>query len=142
MGVILDRRLWIGLAAAIVTVIAGFALTALLIGREWLAESRVLPAVCMTYALAALLGGGIVVVGRDRRLPRAMLLCGILYVTVCIVALSSGQAIHFIPDGLWITAAILCGGIASALVMPAKGKRAKRHNRTVNRVTPRKRPVT
>lgn len=142
MGIILDRRLWIGLAAAIVTVIAGFALTALLMGREWLAESHVLPAVCLTYGLAALLGGGIVIGGRDRRLPRTLLLCGILYVTVWIVALSSSQAIHFMPDGLWITAAILCGGIASALVMPAKGKRTKCNSRTANRVTPRKRPVT
>lgn len=142
MGHIWDRRTWIGLLAALLLLLVLFAAVAFLVGKEWLSETAIPTAVCISYSLAAVLGGSIAARGKGNRLLRSMTVCALLYAVIWIAALSSGGAIRFGATGVWITAALVGGALLAALIAPVKAAGEKRTKRGRKRTNVRKRPVT
>lgn len=138
-----DKRILIGAAAALAAVIVFFALTAAFLSKGWLTLDSQVPAICLSYGIAALLGGMIAARGKGKRLQRCLLVCAMLYALIWIAALSSGQAVRFLPEGAWFTAALIGGSIVAALAAPTSSKKGKVPKRTTNTSAKRrKKPVT
>ena len=109
---ILGKRTWLGLAAAVASLLL------------WL-----------------MLGGCLAGKGRGERLLPLMV-AALLYAVLWIAALATAQPLDFAGRGIWITAAVLGGGLLGCL-LPGSGKRKKRSKRkTYARTKRRKRAVT
>ena len=92
-------------------------------------------------ALSVLLGGCLAGKGRGERLLPLMV-AALLYAVLWIAALAAAQPLDLAGRGIWITAAVLGGGLLGCL-LSGGGKRKKRSkSKTYARTKRRKRAVT
>ena len=148
---ILGKRTWLGLAAAVASLLLWLMLGALLITRGMLPPELADGWLYGGCALSVLLGGCLAGKGRGERLLPLMV-AALLYAVLWIAALATAQPLDFTGRGIWITAAVLGGGLLGCLLpgggllgclLPGGGKRKKRSkSKTYARTKRRKRAVT
>lgn len=138
---ILGKRTWLGLAAAVASLLLWLMLGALLITRGMLPPELADGWLYGGCALSVLLGGCLAGKGRGERLLPLMV-AALLYAVLWIAALAAAQPLDLAGQGIWITAAVLGGGLLGCL-LSGGGKRKKRSkSKTYARKKRRKRAVT
>ena len=138
---ILGKRTWLGLAAAVASLLLWLMLGALLITRGMLPPELADGWLYGGCALSVLLGGCLAGKGRgERLLPLmvALLLYGLLWVA----ALATSEAITFAANGWWITGCVWGGGLLACVL--CRGRKRKKRAKYPARAAEkrRKRAVT
>lgn len=124
-GAMWGRRTWIGLAVAVGVLLLWIMLGALLLVKGVLPEDAAVFWVCAGAAAAAVLGG--CTAGKGGVRVRALIVAVLLYGILWCVGLASSEPLDFGNCGLWITAAVLGGGLAACLLCRnGKGKKKRR----------------
>ena len=136
-----DRQLWLGIGAGVVAVVASFALVASLLGGEVIGPQSLTGVLCACYFVSCCAAGTIAAAGKEGKLPRCLWVFGVLYVLLWLSALSGGEAISFVPDGIYLTLSLLTGAVAAALIAP-KGKKRRKKGKGPGRRAGRRHSVT
>ena len=130
VGILFGKRTWIGVGAAISTLLLMVLLGSLLIVREILPMEAVSPWLWLSYGLAAFVGGCLAAVGQRRKVC-AFVPGTMVYVLAWLLALCSECRIDFASNGIGITIAVGIGMLAA--FMGYRGKKKRRYNRSVKR---------
>lgn len=136
-----DRQLWLGIGVGAAAIMLSFALLATLLGGEVIGQQSLTGALCACYFVSCCAGGAVASAGKEGRLLRCILVWAVLYGAIWLVALSGGEAISFVPDGIYLTLSMLAGAVVAALVAP-KGKKRRNKGRAAGKRTPRRHMVT
>ena len=136
-----DRQLWLGIGVGAAAILLSFALVATLLEGEVIGQPSLTGALCACYFVSCCVGGAVASAGKEGRLPRCVLVWAVLYGAIWLAALSGGEAISFMPDGIYLTLSMLAGAVVAALIAP-KGKKRRKKGNTAGKRTARRRPVT
>ena len=132
LSTVLEKGTWIGLASSVIMLLVCIMLGALLIVKGVLPPSMQSVWVYASCALAAFTGSMVSRKGKGNggsALATTLLLYGLLW----IMALASSKPLTFGTHGLWITAAVLGGGLLAGIIRKgsSRKKRAKHMTKTV-----------
>ena len=130
VGILFGKRTWIGVGAAISTLLLMVLLGSLLIVRGILPMEAVSPWIWLSYGLSAFVGGCLAAVGQGRKVC-AFVPGMMVYVLAWLLALCSECRIDFASNGIGITVAVGIGMLAA--FMGCRGKKKRRYNRSVKR---------
>lgn len=136
-----DRQLWLGIGVGAAAIMLSFALLATLLGGEVIGQQSLTGALCACYFISCCAGGAVASAGKEGRLLRCILVWAVLYGAIWLVALSGGETISFVPDGVYLTLSMLAGAVAAALVAP-KGKKRRKKGSAAGKRSPRRHMVT
>lgn len=132
LSTVLGKGTWIGLASSVIMLLVCIVLGALLIVKGVLPPSMQSVCVYASCALAAFTGSMVSRKGKGNggsALATTLLLYGLLW----IMALASSKPLTFGTHGLWITGAVLGGGLLAGIIRKgsSRKKRAKHMTKTV-----------
>ena len=130
VGILFGKRTWIGVGAAISTLLLMVLLGSLLIVRGILPMEAVSPWLWLSYGLAAFAGGCLAAAGQGRKLC-AFMPGTMVYVLAWLLALCSECRIDFASNGPGITVAVGIGMLVA--FMGCRGKKKRRRSRSVKR---------
>ena len=136
-----DRQLWLGIGVGAAAILLSFALLATLLGGEVMGQHALTGALCACYFVSCCAAGAVASAGKEGRLLRCIWVWAILYGVLWLVALSGGEAIAFVPDGVYFTVSMLAGAVVAALIAP-KGKKRRNKGRAAGKRSPRRHMVT
>lgn len=135
------KRTWLGLAAAVATLLLWIMLGALLIVKEALPFEAAAGWIYGGCGLAAFLGGCAARKNGGETIL-ALITATLLYALLWGVALASSQPLDFHSHGLWITGAVLGGGLLSGLLRKGRKRKKQVKRQAPATVKRRKRAVT
>lgn len=136
-----DRQLWLGIGVGAAAILLSFALVATLMGGEIIGQQSLTGALCAGYFISCCAAGAVASAGKEGRLLRCILVWAVLYGTIWLVALSGGEAISFLPDGIYLTVSLLAGAVVAAMVAP-KGKKRRKKGSAAGKRAARRHMVT
>lgn len=125
---LLGKRTWLGLLAAVVSILVTTAVAALLITKGLIREDQVSLCVCICYAVSVLAGSFVAAFRRDSTLLRTMMVAVLLLALAWLTSLVSDGQVTFDKNALIISLTVLGTGVLAGLLYAPTGKR-KRKNR-------------
>ena len=141
LSTVLGKQTWIGLATSVIMLLVCIMLGALLIVKGVLPPSMQPVWVYASCALAAFVGSLVSRKGKGTggsALAATLLLYGLLW----IVALASSKPLDFGAHGLWITGAVLGGGLLAGIIRKGSSRKKRTKHMTKNAAKRRNRAVT
>ena len=141
LSTVLGKRTWIGLASSVIMLLVCIMLGALLIVKGMMPPSMQSVWVYASCALAAFTGSMVSRKGKGNggSAPATTLL---LYGLLWIVALASSRPLTFGTHGLWITGAVLSGGLLAGIIRKGSSRKKRTKHMTKNVAKRRNRAVT
>lgn len=136
-----DKQLWLGIGVGAAAIPLSFALLATLLGSEVIGQQSLTGALCACYFISCCAGGAVASAGKEGRLLRCIWVWAVLYAVIWLAALSGGEAISFVPDGIYLTVSMLAGAVVAALIAP-KGKRRRKKGIAAGKRATRRHSVT
>ena len=142
LSTVLGKQTWIGLATSVIMLLVCIMLGALLIVKGVLSPSMQPVWVYASCALAAFVGSLVSRKGKGTTGGSALAATLLLYGLLWIVALASSKPLDFGAHGLWITGAVLGGGLLAGIIRKGSSRKKRTKHMTKNVAKRRNRAVT